>query len=227
MTTLQLAVFDMAGTTINDRDEVYRVLRAVVEREGAQFTDEQFQQWMGTEKRWAITNLLALGGVEADEARIDAVFANFLAELSDSYTAQPPEPIAGVVDALAALRARGVKVGLTTGFSREIAELILTAMDWQIGEDLASTTIDVLVCADEVPAGRPAPDMIQQVMARLGVSDPAAVISSGDTEVDVRSAQAAGVRSVGVLTGHLSREQFAALDADYIFDSAADVATLS
>ena len=55
---IELAIFDMAGTTIDDRDEVYRVLREATERHGARYSDEVFQQWMGTEKRWAIENLL-------------------------------------------------------------------------------------------------------------------------------------------------------------------------
>ena len=60
----ELAVFDMAGTTIDERDEVYRVLREATEREGADYSDEVFQKWMGTEKHWAIENLLRLGGIE-------------------------------------------------------------------------------------------------------------------------------------------------------------------
>lgn len=50
MNKYQLVVCDMAGTTINDRDEVYRVLRAATEREGARLSDAQFQEHMGTEK---------------------------------------------------------------------------------------------------------------------------------------------------------------------------------
>ncbi|WIM72088.1 hypothetical protein QP028_12090 [Corynebacterium suedekumii] len=66
-----LAVFDMAGTTINDRDEVYRVLREATEREGARYSDDQFQEWMGTEKKWAIRNLLEIGGVEPGEELVE------------------------------------------------------------------------------------------------------------------------------------------------------------
>ncbi|EPD47499.1 hypothetical protein [Corynebacterium sp. HFH0082] len=62
--TYQLAIFDMAGTTINDRDKVYRVLREATEREGARYSDETFQHYMGTEKFWAIRNLLREGGIE-------------------------------------------------------------------------------------------------------------------------------------------------------------------
>lgn len=72
-------------------------------------------------------------------------------------------------------------------------------------------------------AGRPEPFLIQQVMARLGVEDPAAVISVGDTAADVASAQRAGVTAVGVLTGHLTREDFQDLGTDLVVDSAADL----
>ncbi|MFC0250115.1 phosphonatase-like hydrolase [Citricoccus parietis] len=215
---IELAIFDMAGTTVNDRDEVYRVLRASTERFGAQFSDEEFQQWMGTEKRWAITNLLQIGGVEADEALIEEAWTWFRAELRRTYTEQPPVPLDGVEQALRDLKARGVKIGLTTGFSREITDLILDAIGWS-GSDL----IDLSVAGDEVPAGRPEPFLIQAVMERLEVSEAAAVISAGDTAADVESARRAGVTSIGVLTGHLSRADFEALGADLILASVADL----
>ena len=217
---IQLAIFDMAGTTVNDRDEVYRVLREATEREGATYTDEQFQQWMGTEKKWAIENLLRLGGVEVTEELHERAWQWFRQELRRTYTDNPPTPLPGVEEALASLRSQGIKVALTTGFSREIADLILSAMGWEQGR-----TFDASSCGDEVPAGRPEPYMIQKVMEVLAVDAPATVISAGDTAADVRSAQAAGVTSVGVLTGHLTREDFTGLGADLVLDSVADLPT--
>lgn len=221
----QLAVFDMAGTTIDERDEVYRVLRESAEREGARFSDEEFQKWMGTEKHWAIRNLLTIGGVEATDELVDKAFAWFREELARTYTANPPSPMPHIEESFAALRAAGIRVGLTTGFSRDIADLILESMGWTVGGG-EECTIDVSVCGDEVPSGRPAPDMINKVMEITGVDDPAAVISVGDTEVDVESAQAAGAFSVGVLTGHLTKEAFAAKNADAVLELAADVVNL-
>jgi phosphonatase-like hydrolase len=226
MTTYRLAVLDMAGTTIDDRHEVYRVLRESVEREGARFDDATFQQWMGTEKRSAITNLLRLGGVEADEELIDAAFAWFLAELTRTYTENPPVPLPGVEEALTALRANGVQVGLTTGFSRDIADLILERMGWAVGPDRAATMVDAVVCGDEVPEGRPAPFMIQRVMGATGVTDPALVVSAGDTAVDVESARRAGVHAIGVLTGKLDRAAHEAAGADTVLDGVRDLPSL-
>lgn len=225
--TYRLAVLDMAGTTIDDRHEVYRVLRESVEREGARFDDATFQQWMGTEKRFAITNLLRLGGVEADEQLVDRAFAWFLGELTRTYTENPPVPLTGVPEALAALRAAGVKVGLTTGFSRDIADLILERMGWGVGSDPASSVVDAVVTGDEVAEGRPAPFMIQRVMELTGVTDPSEVVSGGDTVVDVESARRAGVLAIGVLTGKLDRAAHEAAGADVVLDGVRDLPSLA
>lgn len=218
--TYQLAVFDMAGTTINDRDEVYRVLREATEREGARYSDETFQRYMGTEKFYAIGNLLQEGGVEPTDEVHNKAWEWFRTELARTYTDNPPTPLPGVEDMLATLREKRIKIGLTTGFAREIVDIILSAMGWSEG------VVDTAVAGDEVDSGRPQPDQILAVMEKIGVSNKAAVISLGDTESDVRSAQNAGVTSVGVLTGHLSREDFERLGADHVLESAADVLSI-
>lgn len=215
--TYVLAIFDMAGTTINDRDEVYRVLREATEREGASYTDEVFQKYMGTEKFSAIGNLLREGGVEAPASVQHHAWEFFREELARTYKENPPSPLPGIPEMLEMLQAEGIKIGLTTGFSREIVDLILSSMKWD------NSLIDAVVPGDEVDSGRPAPDQILAVMSKCDVEDPSTVISVGDTEADVRSAQNAGVTSVGVLTGHLSYKEFEKLEADYILDSAASL----
>jgi phosphoglycolate phosphatase len=225
--TLQLAVLDMAGTTVDDRHEVYRVLRACVEREGARFDDATFQQWMGTEKRAAIRSLLTLGGVPATDELVESTFAWFRTELTRSYTENPPIPLPGIEDALTTLRQRGIALGLTTGFSRDIADLILDRLGWSGGTEAAASPIDAVVCGDEVPEGRPAPHMIQEVMHRTGITDPSRVASIGDTAVDVESARRAGVLAIGVLTGKLARADHEAVGADVVVGSVADLPDLA
>jgi phosphoglycolate phosphatase len=138
--------------------------------------------------------------------------------LRRTYTDNPPVPLDGVEQALRELKAQGLKIGLTTGFSREIADMILDSLGWTDGG-----IIDLSVAGDEVPAGRPEPFLIQKVMADLGVQDTAAVVSAGDTASDVESARRAGVTSIGVLTGHLTSQDFDALGADVVLDSVADL----
>lgn len=216
----RLAIFDMAGTTVDERDEVYRVLRQSVEREGARFSDEVFKRFMGTEKRWAIGNLLREGGIDPTPEVHERAWVWFREELRRTYSLNPPRPMDGVETTLRNLRAQGMKIGLTTGFSREVVDMILESMGW--GDDL----IDVTAAGDEVQAGRPEPYLIRKVMHELGIEDEKSVVSVGDTQADVLSARNAGVTSVGVLTGQLSRAEFEQMGADFVVDSAADLPTV-
>lgn len=217
----ELIIFDMAGTTINDRDEVYRVLREATERTGARYSDAEFQQLMGTEKKYAIEKLMSIGGVEISDAAVNEAWEWFRDELRQTYELNPPTVLPGVEEALNTLRESGIKIGLTTGFSREITDVILYALGWA-----GTGIIDSTAAGDEVPAGRPEPYLIQKVMEDVGVTDPAKVLSVGDTEADIRSAQKAGVMSAGVLTGHLSQQDFEELGADAVLESVAEFTNL-
>lgn len=214
---ISLAVFDMAGTTINDGGAVYRALEQAVVESGVPVAAADLQTWMGTEKRAAITALIELGGGDplVPANRVDLAYDRFRALLGEHYAAKPPTAIDGVPEAIAALRARGIRVGLTTGFSREVATGILSALGWSVGDTApggsAGVTVDALVCGDEVLEGRPAPYMIHRVMEQLGVHDTAAVLVGGDTVVDVQAGVNSGASiTVGVLTGKLTRDDFVA-----------------
>lgn len=217
---VDLVICDMAGTTIDDRDEVYRVLREAAEREGASLSPELFQEHMGMEKHHALGELIRegtqLSGAEHEPAWARA-WEWFRMELRRTYTSKPPTFLPGAVELLPALHERGISFALTTGFSREITDIILQALRWDV---------DATCCGDEVPRGRPAPDLIRAVMDELGVVDPSRVLSVGDTAADVASAQAAGVCSVGVLSGHLQREDFEQLGADHILSGVNELPSL-
>lgn len=232
---ITLAVFDMAGTTIDDGGAVYDALRLAVEETGVPVSPADLQTWMGTEKRAAITALIELGGGDPLQPadRVDAAFDRFRAILDELYTARPPAPIAGVPEAIAALRASGVRVALTTGFSRDVAEGILDQLGWTVGEPAAApaehdgaagTVIDALVCGDEVAAGRPAPYMIHRAMELTGTLAVAEVLVAGDTAVDVQAGANAGAAiTIGVLSGKLDRPAFEGQPYTALLGSVAEV----
>lgn len=229
---ITLAVFDMAGTTIDDGGAVYDALRIAVEETGVRVCPAELQTWMGTEKRAAITALIELGGGDPLQPadKVDAAFDSFRATLDKLYTEQPPTPIAGVPEAIAALRASGVQVALTTGFSRDVAEGILEQLGWSIGEAAApdaptpATVVDALVCGDEVAAGRPAPYMIHRAMELTGTLAVSELIVAGDTAVDVQAGTNAGAAiTIGVLSGKLDRQAFEGQPYTALLDSVAEI----
>jgi len=222
---IEMVAFDMAGTTIDDHGSVYEALQRCVEETGASVTTADLQLWMGTDKVEAITALMGLGGIDPTPESVARAFERFREILAESYRDRPPVALSGVEDALRALRARGVAVALTTGFSSDVASALLDSLGWTIGSR-PSDLIDAVVTTSDVPAGRPAPYLIHHAMERLGVQDVRAVLAAGDTLVDVRAARNAGVIAVGVLTGKLSRAELEAEPHDYVLESVVDVLAL-
>ena len=174
---IELVALDMAGTTIDEHGDVYEALRQVVVEQGAEVDDALLRQFMGTDKRHAIAAMtLAGGGATPRRGRRAAVRA-VPRPARGALPGRPPEPVAGVPEALAELRDAGVRVALTTGFAGDVVEPLLASLGWAVGDEL----IDAVVCADDVNASRPAPYMVFRAMERTKVIAVDAVLVAGDT----------------------------------------------
>lgn len=128
---------------------------------------------------------------EEDVRAMNAVFEKHLFASLAEYT----DPIPGVLDTIAALRAQGLKVGSTTGFTAAMMEVVRPAAAAK------GYTVDNLVTPDGLPAGRPAPYMVYRNMIDLAIDSPEGVVKVGDTIADIREGLSAGVWSVGIVTG--------------------------
>lgn len=218
---IKLAAFDMAGTTIEEHGDVYVALSRSVEETGVPVASDDVQQWMGADKREAIAALIALGGGTPTADAVDGAFNRFREILAALYAENPPIALPGVESALRELSAGGVKVALTTGFSRDVADPLLKGLGWD-----SADFIDAVVCSDEVSLGRPAPYLIHRAMELTGVLAVSEVVAVGDTVNDLRAAINAGAVAVGVLTGKLGRAELESHPHHHIVDSAADMPAL-
>ena len=196
-TAYDLLVLDIAGTTIEEHNAVYAALEQAVRGAGATPAAADMQRWMGADKTEAITALLTdrTGQLPAGP-EVAAVYRDFGDRLAAAYRERPPTPLPGVPAALAELRAAGLQVALTTGFSRDVTDALLASVGWTDG------VVDAVVCAEEVGAGRPAPYMVFEAMRRTGTHDVRRVLVAGDTTLDLLAGHHAGAGAVvGVLTG--------------------------
>ena len=216
----ELVVLDMAGTTIDDGQQVYRVLAETARAHGASPSQAEIARWHGASKHEALRDLLSTrAGIPPSNAELETVVADFQARLSAAYADQPPHPLPGVTEALAALREGGVKVALTTGFDRVIVESLISALGWE-DESVA----DTVVCGSDVPAGRPAPYMIFRAMERLGVTDVARMLVAGDTPRDLAAGTNSGAATVvGVLSGASDADELGAHRHTHLLPSVADL----
>lgn len=223
MNAFDLVALDMAGTTINENEIVYQMLEETASVAiGRPVPADVMAAWKGTAKDEALIGILTAVGSDVSPGRVASVYADFHDRLVAAYSATPPTPIVGVVDALAELRFRGVMVALQTGYDAEVAGLILEAIDWKVGRD-----IDVLVTSDIVAASRPAPYMIFRAMEATGVHDVRRVLTAGDTPNDLGAGWNAGAGFVvGVTTGAFTAEQLRAHPHTHILGSTAELPSL-
>jgi len=202
MYELDLVVFDMAGTTVHATDQVPVAFQEAFERVGVTVSDEEIQSVRGQSKREAISDLLIHHLSAGDERRLaSGVYDDFQRMLIARYEEHGVEAVDGADDTFAWCKAHGVKVALSTGFDRVVGDLLLQMMGWD-------RSIDVVVCNDDVPRGRPAPYLIFRAMEWADCECVHRIAVVGDTVADLHAAFNAGARwSIGVLSGAHSKAQ--------------------
>jgi phosphonatase-like hydrolase len=197
----ELVIFDMAGTTVHDAgNPVHRCLRDALASAGVAVTHEQVNAVMGYPKPDAIRQLLISGS----ESRVQEIHAYFVERMIAHYRTNPSvREIEGASLVFVTLRSAGIKVALDTGFSRDIADVIIERLGWRL-------LLDGSVTSDEVPRGRPHPDMVLALMARFGIASAASVAKVGDTPSDLFEGTAANCGWViGVCEGSHTEAELA------------------
>lgn len=224
---IKLAVFDIAGTTIKDNSNVAGSFQHAFLNHGFEnVTLAEANEKMGYPKPLAIQAILSnhisdKASITAD--LIDAIHEDFVQNMIDYYRHAPGiVPMDDAEETFNSLRGKGIKIGLDTGFSRDITDVILERVGW-----LNSPMVDISVCSDEVVKGRPYPDMIRVMMDRFGITDPKEVIKIGDTEVDVNEGHNAScLMSIAVTTGAFSEEELLKHHPTHIVNSLTEILDL-
>lgn len=219
--TIQLAVIDMAGTTVADDGLVVEAFETAATAAGLpdEGPDRQRarQYVLDTMGQSKITVFRALFDDEARAQRANAAFEEAYAALIGAGRAVP---IPGAVESLSRLRDSGIRVALTTGFSPDTQAKLIAALGWH---DLA----DLVLAPGPGVRGRPYPDLILTALLRLGADSVHAVAALGDTANDVESALRAGCSiAAGTLTGAHDERQLVAAGATHVVSSVTDFADL-
>jgi phosphonoacetaldehyde hydrolase len=200
--SIQLVIFDWAGTTVDfGCFAPVTAFQQTFARHGVEVTVAQVRGPMGLSKKDHLRLLLELPEVAARWHEVQGRDWN-VQDLEDLYNDFLPlqlqeieshsRLVPGLLDCVAELRRRGIRIGATTGYFRQAAERLYPAARQQ------GFVPDHCLCGEEVPAGRPAPWMIFRAMEALGVYPPVVVVKVGDTVPDIAEGRNAGVWSVGV-----------------------------
>ena len=215
---IQLIVFDIAGTTVKDNGEIADAFQQAMHEHGYEIPQEKIYPLMGYKKPEAIRMMLE--EYESDKPAITTSYINiihsrFLQLMVQYYqTTNDLQPLPHAEEIFAHYKSKGVKIGLDTGFSHEITNVIIEKLGW-----LKDGKIDYVVSSDEVQAGRPHPYMIQKMMTAANITAAKKVVKLGDTEVDINEGKNARcLFSIGVTTGAFTREALQPYAPDFIID---------
>ncbi|HXB95646.1 MAG TPA: HAD family hydrolase [Puia sp.] len=218
MSSIQLVVFDIAGTTVRDNGYVADAFIGAFRDFGIEMPLAEVKKVMGFRKIDAISILLGQFAPEYGEEDIfiDRIHTRFIDRMIDFYrNDEDLAPLPHVEEVFAALHGKGIRIALNTGFNRSITDTILHRLRW----DDRHPYIDKTICSDEVVHGRPYPDMINVLISDLGIDSSDRVLKVGDTEVDVEEGRnAACGMVVSVTTGAYTRAQLEASRPDFIID---------
>jgi phosphonoacetaldehyde hydrolase len=197
-----LVILDWAGTVVDFGCWApVTALKMAFEKRAVHLSDSQVRRDMGKAKIDHVRALLrdpmvadawrSARGAAADETDIAALMTD-LEPLMRDQAMLASRLIEGALAAFEALRSEGIKVGSSTGYTREMMGPVLR-------EAAAQGYIpDHLVCAGETPTGRPSPLMIYKACAELGVWPFSRVVKVDDTEAGVAEGHAAGCFTVGI-----------------------------
>jgi len=211
-----MIVFDMAGTTVNENNVVYKTLQKAINERGYSLTlEEVLTAGAGKEKLAAIKSILSDYLQIQDDELANNIYQGFIVQLGQAYNSIDIFPQDNATGLFQELKRRNILVILNTGYNAETAKLLIKKLEWKNGFDY-----DGLVTATDVNNNRPQPDMILLAMKQFNIDDPKEVIKIGDSTIDIEEGRRAGCRmNVGITTGAHTREQLQTAKPDHIIDN--------
>jgi phosphoglycolate phosphatase len=217
-----LACFGLIGTTVVDDGTLERAYGEAVATQGIVTGTAAYARSMAQVHRSrgkVIVDVLR-ELFPGNEARAQAALLAFDRSLDGMIQRSGVVPVPGAGETLDQLRTAGCRTCVLSSFTRRQLGPILTALGWQ-------DRVDLLLGADDVPRGAPAPDPVLSAMLTLGVSDVRDTIVVHATENGMLAGRHAGAGMVvGVLTGTHPAAKLRAAGATHLLASVADLPAL-
>ncbi len=215
MSNVKMVVFDMAGTTVNENNVVYKTLKKAINEAGFTVSlDEVLSEGAGKEKLQAVKNILQRYAHVTDDTIANQIHDTFLHLLEEAYRTLDIIPQPNTEEVFKALKEQHIITVLNTGYNRKTAQSITDKLGWKEGTDF-----DCLVTATDVGKNRPSPDMILFAMKQFHLTYTSSVVKVGDSIIDIEEGKNAGCgMNIGITTGAHTYEQLQSAYPDYIID---------
>ena len=237
-TKIELVVFDLAGTTIDDSISglplVTVAMTEAFASHGIKITPDQVNKYRGMDKKQAMKcllresrelqlndskNLLEIFTYDNDNRMmIDNIFKDFKTALN-AHLINIKKEILGTTKTFHWLQGKGIQLAVGSGFPHNIVQTLVEKLEW-------TDVVQFVSSAEREGYGRPHPSLIHSAMKHCLVTDKRKVIKVGDTVVDIEEGKNAGCWTVAVLTGTQTESILQKSNPDYVIDSVADLPQL-
>lgn len=222
MKHIEAVIFDWAGTTVDYGCMApMHAMQAAFATENIDVTLAEIREPMGLLKLDHIQAVLAMPRVKGhfqerkkrspSEQDSEKIYTQFEKNIMSNLH-QHTQLIEGILPVQEALRQQKIKIGSTTGYTKDMIKIVAQSAKEQ------GYMPDFIISADQVSRGRPYPYMLYQNMMALNVKDVRQVVKVGDTVVDILEGLHAGCWSIGVVKGSsmmgLTVEETAMLSTD-------------
>ena len=180
-------LWDMDGTLVDSRDRHWRSWQEVLAAEGVAVSEAQFLATFGQRNDTILRGWL---GAEAEPERVRRIGEAKEAAYRRLVVERGLAPLPGAADWLRRLDEAGWRQAVASSAPRLNVEFVLRVLGLE-------RRFRALVAAEDVKAGKPAPDVFLAAAARLGVQ-PGRCVVVEDAEAGIEAARRAGMSSVGV-----------------------------
>jgi phosphoglycolate phosphatase-like HAD superfamily hydrolase len=197
-------VFDVEGTLVDAVVPILRCWRETLEASGYEVSLADLHRLCGMDGDEMLAQLLPKSSKPEREAIIRRQGDRYREECLPQVRAFP-----GVCQLFQDLKRRQCRIALATDCAKDELQHYLSLARI---EDL----VDAMACGDDVRHGKPHPDVVQLALRRVRAGRKPAVMI-GDTPFDAQAARRAGIRAVGVLTGHFSEAAFREAGCSTVF----------
>jgi phosphoglycolate phosphatase len=186
--------FDLDGTLVESAPDLIGAVNAVLITEGfPPLNYNQARSFISRGARWLLQWGLASAGAQDPSAQAGALFGRFI-DHYNAHIADESRPFPGVIDALHALKAAGVKLVVCTNKPTNLSCSLLAKLD-MLG------LFDGVVGVDAVSAIKPDAAHLIEAVAAVG-GELARTVMIGDSGIDAGAARAAGTPLILVDFGY-------------------------
>lgn len=205
-------IFDLDGTLLYTLTDLTTAVNAALRKFGwRDRTLEEMRHFVGN----GIRNLMdhAVPGGEQNP-----LFEEAFRAFKDAYAVCQTDttgPYEGIPEAVRELQAAGIKMAIVSNKYDGAVQ--------NLNDDFFH--MDIAIGEREGVARKPAPDSVFLAMEELG-ADPARTVYIGDSDVDLKTAQNAGLPCISALWGFRTREELKSYGAACIADTPADMVDL-